>query len=277
MFSNKTLYISDLDGTLLNDDARLSEYTKTALSRMMAQGLRFSVATGRTPATAFSILEGMEWNIPHALLNGVYIYDYANKEYVSTRNIGPETVAIILQTLKRLNITGLMYRFFGGKQTVFYEAHAGEPIRLFMEERRIRYRKEFLPAESFFDVPPEGVTYFTLLDAREPIERANAAIREITGINASVSKDIYNQGQWFLELSDSGASKHNATEYLRRRYGFERVVGFGDNLNDLPLFAACDVKVAPANALDEVKAAADHICETNERDGVVKWLQTHAR
>jgi hypothetical protein len=54
-------------------------------------------------------------------------------------------------------------------------------------------------------------------------------------------------------------------------------VGFGDNLNDLPLFEACDIKVAVENAKPEVKAASDFICGSNEDDGVVKWMEEDMR
>ena len=53
----KTLYISDLDGTLLNRNAELSAYTKAVLNRVIAEGLCFSVATARPVATADYICE----------------------------------------------------------------------------------------------------------------------------------------------------------------------------------------------------------------------------
>jgi len=89
-------------------------------------------------------------------------------------------------------------------------------------------------------------------------------------------EDIYNQGLWYLEVFNELASKKSAVEYLRETFGYERIVGFGDNLNDLPMFEACDVRVAVENARAEVKAAADHICAANHDDGVVKWLSEFA-
>ena len=79
-------------------------------------------------------------------------------------------------------------------------------------------------------------------------------------------------GLWWLEISSAEASKENAVAFLRKAYGYTKVVGFGDNYNDLPMFNACDVRVAVKNALDEIQAAADHICEANDEDGVVKWI-----
>ena len=83
----------------------------------------------------------------------------------------------------------------------------------------------------------------------------------------------YRPGFWFLEIFSDKASKQNAVKHLREAYSFERIIGFGDNLNDLPMFAACDVRVAVENAKPEVKTAANTICDTNNNDGVAKWLE----
>jgi hypothetical protein len=52
------------------------------------------------------------------------------------------------------------------------------------------------------------------------------------------------------------------------------MVGFGDNLNDISLFEACDVSCAVKNANEEVKKCADNIIESNAQDGVVKFIMS---
>ena len=79
-----------------------------------------------------------------------------------------------------------------------------------------------------------------------------------------------------MEVFSDTASKFNAVEFLRRQYGFDRVIGFGDNLNDLPLFDACDECYAPINAKPEVKERAMAVIGTNDEDGVVKWIEENA-
>ena len=59
---------------------------------------------------------------------------------------------------------------------------------------------------------------------------------------------------------------------LIENYGFEKVVAFGDNLNDLPMFEAADVRIAVGNAREELKAAADAVIGTNAEDGAARWL-----
>ncbi|MDR0326613.1 MAG: HAD family hydrolase [Oscillospiraceae bacterium] len=273
MQKGKTLYISDLDGTLLNGAAELSETTARALNRMIAEGLWFSVATARTAASAFQILAGVRLSVPLVLMNGVLIYDPAQKQYIQVLPLAAGTVSAVIETLQSQGVTGLMYQLDGSELRTYYEERAHKPIRDFIEERITRFNKKFRQTASFLDVPPEQIIYFTLLDTQDNIKRVHDALEGLSGICRSMYKDIYSPNLWYLEIHSDKASKQNGVSFLREKYGFDRIIGFGDNLNDLPLFAACDHKVAVANAKDEVKAAADVICGTNEDDGVVRWIE----
>lgn len=275
MKEDKTLYISDLDGTLLNQNAELSQYTKDALNRMMADGLNFSVATARTAASVFKILDGVQWSIPLVLLNGVLIYDVERRQYVQVLSLPLQAVTVIISTLKKLNTTGLMYQLKNDEQMTYYETLEHKPLRDFIEERKIRYNKVFQKAVSFAAVPLENIIYFTLLDTYDKIQLAHEALSTVPDICLSMYKDIYSPDLWYLEIHNDKATKQNGTIYLREAYGFERVIGFGDNLNDLPLFDACDVRVAVENAKDEVKVAADFTCDANDNDGVVRWIEAN--
>ena len=272
MNTKKTLYISDLDGTLLNRNAEISPYTKDALNRMIADGLFFSVATARTSATASMILEGIQWRVPLVLLNGVLIYDIEQKQYSQVISLSGTTVQSIVSKMKDLNITGLMYQLINDEQVTYCETFEHKPLNDFIEERKTRYKKVFHKV-SFTDVSPENIIYFTLLDVYEKIQLAHKAFSVIPNICLSMYRDIYSTDLWYLEIHNDKATKQNGTIYLRKTYGFERIIGFGDNLNDLPMFAACDLRIAVENAAAEVKASADYICDTNDNDGVAKWIE----
>lgn len=270
---NKTLYISDLDGTLLNQNAEVSEYTVNALNTMIADGFNFSVATARTAASAFKILDGIQWNIPFVLMNGVLIYCPSQKRYVQIHSLSVKAVREIIAIFKTLCVTGFMYGLKDSKQQTYYESLDRKPLRDFVDERINRYHKKFRQVNSFTDISPENIIYFTLLDTRENIQCVHDALATMTGINYILYKDNYSPDLWYLEIHSDKASKQSGVNYLREMYGYERVVGFGDNLNDLPMFTACDVRIAVENAKPEVKAAADYICGANDNNGVAKWLE----
>jgi hydroxymethylpyrimidine pyrophosphatase-like HAD family hydrolase len=89
------------------------------------------------------------------------------------------------------------------------------------------------------------------------------------GFNLFISRDDLT----FLFHKDAVKSK--AVAALAERWGVDRaeIAAFGDDSVDTELLRYCGIGVAMGNALDEVKSAADFICDTNENDGVAKWLE----
>jgi len=77
------------------------------------------------------------------------------------------------------------------------------------------------------------------------------------------------------QIMHKDATKSNAVIALARYWNIAQseIVAFGDDLNDIDLLNYAGVSVAVANALNEVKSAADYICDTNDNDGVAKWLE----
>ena len=271
----KTLYVTDLDGTLLDSSARLSAYATEQLNHMIKSGLHFTVATARTAATAKLLLSGLHLRMPAVLMNGVLIYDINREATIRVLTIPIHAAEMILRVLKELRVTGLAYEQNGEMLTTYYESLTYAPLHDFVRERERRFNKPFTYAESFSDILSEHLIHFTLLDTREALYKVREALSRISDIHIDVYQDIYHAGQWFLEIFSADASKQNGTQYLKDKYGFERVVGFGDNINDLPLFKACDVKIAVKNAHPDLLAAADYICEGNDDDGVIQWLSNN--
>lgn len=91
----------------------------------------------------------------------------------------------------------------------------------------------------------------------------------IAQVNAHFPQDTY------LELNAAAATKAHAVDWLRTSLQVDRVIVFGDNLNDLPMFAAADESYAVANAAPKVLAAADGVIAGNADDAVVTWLYEH--
>lgn len=92
-------------------------------------------------------------------------------------------------------------------------------------------------------------------------------------LNLNFYKDVYGDGLWYLEISHKNASKYYGIQKLRKLLHPAAITGMGDNLNDIPLFEACDCSCAVRNAHKEVKERADYILDTNLNAGVVKFLE----
>ncbi len=271
-FSPKTLYLSDLDGTLLNPSAQLSASSREKLNALIEQGLRFSIATARTGATALRILDGLQLNEPVALMNGVMIYDASHGRYLDVRYLTAEAVAQVIAALAELGLTGLMYELKDGQLATYYESLDSKPLRDFVEERRRVFGKRFEQIDRFAEAQPEHVIYFAMLDTQERLAPLRDRLADCPDLGLVLYKDNYSTDLWYLEIFSARASKREAALALKELGGFDRVVGFGDNLNDLPLFEACDYRLAVGNAHPTVRAAADEVIGSNAEDGVARWI-----
>lgn len=273
MKREKTLYISDLDGTLLNNNKELSSYTRDTLNRLMAEGLHFSAATARTAASVLKILSCLKINVPVVLMNGVLIYDTESESYIKIEALLPGVAARITEVFEKYGATGFMYAINDNKPVTFYESLERKTLRDFHDERVARYSKNFERLESFREgISGNQIIYFMLMDEYAPLECMIEAFRNIDGLEAELYRDIYSEKGWFLELHSAKASKHNAVSYIREYCGFDRIIGFGDNLNDIPLFKACDECYAVSNAVSELKEIATGIVGENTKDGVARYI-----
>ena len=265
---SETLYISDLDGTLLNEKAELSETTVRLLNEAVSNGANFSFATARTAVTAAPITSAVNIRVPVVLMNGVCVYDLQRKEYVKTEPIPERTFGEMISVLKNFHLSGFLFSITDGELETCYENLDSVNARKFYKERTERYGKMFLNIKDFSERAGKNNVYFSVTDTREKLEGAYELLKKTEGLHINFYCDVYNKDFWYMELSSAKASKYNAVMFLREKYGFDKVVGFGDNLNDLPLFRACDETYAVANARDELKSAATGIIAANTENGV---------
>ena len=272
----KTLYISDLDGTLLNADAELSGFTRNALNRLIARGVQFSAASARTAATVVKIFDGVPLNVPAVLMNGVCVYDLAKRRYIKPENIPAAAKAALTGLIRKHGLSGFLYSIDGDRLSTFYENTASPNAKAFMEERVKKYRKVFTRVEDFSQCLGRGVVYYSISDRKEKLLPFYNDLQREKALHTEFYRDVYNEDFWYLEVCAGTASKYNAVNFLRERYGFERVVAFGDNLNDLPLFAASDACYAVENAKPEITEKATGVIGRNTGDGVARWLLENA-
>lgn len=99
----KILYVSDLDGTLLNRKQELNEDTAKQINELIKSGVNFTIATGRGDS-ARKILSEIDFKLPVIVLNGAVSYDFNKNEYVNSKAISRETVMKIMQIINNLRI-----------------------------------------------------------------------------------------------------------------------------------------------------------------------------
>lgn len=269
----KTLYISDLDGTLLDPAGEITEKTAEIINSLAGKGLDFTFATARTIYSAGVITAGLDISTPCILMNGVCIYDLKKRKYISVESVSQELSARVISMFEEHGVECFMFRICGKKLTTYYTRLTERVMASFAEDRQRNYGKPFVQCLDMRDVTDGEAIYFTAMSDHDRLLPICSAVRDTAGLDCAFYEDTYT-GKWYLEIFSSGASKANGVKKLRKLCGFDKVVCFGDNLNDLSMFEQSDVRIAVGNARDEVKSAADIVIGSNDRDGVAEYLKS---
>lgn len=267
----KRLYITDLDGTLLNGDGKITDFTAKALNERIADGMDFTFATARSVYSAKPITSAVNVNIPCILMNGVSIFDLKTGSYIKNEYISVSASEQITAAFKSAGAECFMYRFNEGVLTCYYTEITTRVMQSFAEVRKYKYNKPFIQCSELMTAADNMTVYYTAMEDYDRLLPVKLAVEGISGVDCAFYEDTYT-GKWLLEVYSANASKANGIRFLRESCGFDEVVAFGDNLNDLPMFAQADIKVAVGNAKPEVKAAADCIIGSSDEDGVARYI-----
>lgn len=272
----KRLYITDLDGTLLNSKGEVSGNTGKIINSLIEKGIYFTFATARSVYSAKPITSGLNINIPYVLMNGVSIYDPVYDMYVKNEYIPPEVSAQIIGAFKENNLKCFMYRIEDNILKAYFTEINSHVMRSFAESRKNNYNKPFVQCGDLSEVADDKTVYFTVTGEYEELSPVKNAVSVMRGVDYAFYRDTYT-GKYYFEIFSDNASKANGIKYLRNEYGFDKVICFGDNLNDIKMFSESDIKVAVGNAVPELKEMADFITLENDRDGVAEWLTENYR
>lgn len=268
----KTLYVSDLDGTLLRSDVSTSDFTNRTINGLVEKGMLFSYATARSYKTSVKVTKGLEARIPLIVYNGAFVIDNATGEIMISNFFGAEAEGI-LDDLIGHGVYPIVYAMIDGVEKFSYlRGRCTKGMREFIDSRAGDPRDN--PVSDVRDLYRGEIFYFTCIDDEAKLEPLWILYRE--RLHAVFQKDIYSGEQW-LELMPTAASKSNAIRQLKELLGCERLVVFGDGKNDLDMFRMADEAYAVANAVEELKSAATGVIGSNDEDAVAKWLAENGR
>lgn len=273
----KTLYVSDLDGTLLNSATQISAKSARLLNDAISKGALFTIATARTPATVAPILKDIDMQLPAIVMTGATLWDTHTHRYHRKRCISTHAAKKLIEIYESTLTSSFVYTLSDEMIEIY---HVGGPLtelqRAFMEERINNPFKRFHisshPSESLL---PEELKNVILMYSMLPDAKAASTYeltRQLDNIRPQYYHDIYGPEIGILEAFSSEATKAKALMALAAETGADRIVAFGDNINDLPMLEVADVAVAVENALPEVKDVANIVIGNHDTDAVARFI-----
>ena len=271
----KTLFVTDLDGTLMRNDETISPYTVRTINQLVENGLAFTYATARSIESARTITGSLRLQLPVVTRNGTVLADNNTGRHLEKALFTPEETELLKQLLPELPEYGFVSCFIGeemiktcfpGKHTAGMEKY----LRKNAGDKRIRWVSSM--DEQFCGQPG----YVTLIDDRDKIAPLYERVRQYPEWECVFQKDTYWDEYW-LEICPRNCTKAKTVIKLKEEHGFERLVVFGDSVNDLSMFRVADESYAVANAIGELKKAATAVIGSNEEDAVATFLSERSR
>ena len=261
------LIATDLDGTLLNSDLKVSRRNVLALQRMKEDGCKIVLCTGRP-------FKGMEHLIGQLGLNE---YDFT-----VTYNGSLVQTCDGKHVLHQARISPLSF----WQVSTFFK-HFGVGVHAMTIDKIYTYNKEISPLtvrESYLgnlhlsvleDTDRLTVPIIKLMAVGDPnkIDEALPLFRKIFSQEFSTNKSE----AFYLEIMQKGDDKAVALQMLLDYLDFDsdKLLAFGNNVNDLAMLNLAGIGVAVSNAVSELKESSDYVTASNDDDGVAQFLEKY--
>ncbi|MFT5504301.1 MAG: Cof subfamily protein (haloacid dehalogenase superfamily) [Gammaproteobacteria bacterium] len=266
------LIVFDLDGTLLNRESAISDYTSETLKLLSRREIAYTVATGRTLHGAQTILEGHGFDLPQAYKNGVMIWHPEQRRFSNSTTLTSSELENVIRACLHQRVTPFVFTMDEDHQsTVYYPTLQSEADHKLVQGLGIEANGRMRALD---ELPTDAaVTHVNSIGA---VDSINAVSRSVEGepLLVAYSGLAMEGAQWhWLDIHHSDASKGGAIKTLKELLGFERVICFGDSDNDLSMFEAADECYAPANANDAIKSVATAVIGHHDEDGIARFLR----
>jgi len=273
---NGRLYISDLDGTLLNGSGKLSDFSRDNLKRLLEAGLNFTVASARAINEIKPVLGDIPIKLPVIAINGAYLSDYKTGRHLIINSLEKSIAEAIFDIIRKANLWPFVCTFNGTDDRLYYQTLSHPAMHWYRQAILALNDQRLRKTVNLAGVFNETVISLAVMGDKEPVGRVAQMLDEqFPGrLENFYFENPYSLGFWWLTIHDKKACKSIALRELLNMTGFKReqLTVFGDHINDIRMLELAGKAVVVENAGEQVKAAADEIIGTNDDDSVVKYL-----
>lgn len=254
--------ISDLDGTLLTPEHKISEYTKTIFKELHNQNYLIIVATGRHHLDAMSIVETLGCPVYLVTSNGARIHSPEN-ELLFSLDLQSELVKSVFDLEIDPEITAVLF-----KEDIWQTNKHNEKLNDFQKESK--YLPEIVDFSSLEDFG--GIKFFFTHDNHQTLVDLKDRILENHSDHFCHAFSL----PFCLEFMHKSVDKSVAIAKIleKEAFAFEEAIAFGDGFNDEKMLLSTGRGLIMGNAPDNFKNKLSHleVIATNEKDGVAKYL-----
>jgi Cof subfamily protein (haloacid dehalogenase superfamily) len=250
------LVVSDVDGTLVTHDKRLTDDAKRAVRRLRDADIGFTIVSSRPTAGMRFLIEPLEITLPIGSFNGSSIVDPQLNPI--EQHLIPAAAA--QRSLDLLSEFGIDIWLFTNDAWL---TRNGDGEYVPNEKRAIR--ADPIIVGDFSPYISSACKIVGASPDAELLQRCQAAIQKAVGAQATA---VQSQS-YYLDITPPGHDKGTFVEAMAKRLAIstDAIATIGDMQNDLPMFKKSGLSIAMGNATDDVKKQASHVTSSNEEEG----------
>ncbi len=274
--STTTLFISDLDGTLLDSHGRLPVSVRTAIGALLEKGVQLTLASARSHFSIKSLFGDLPFSLPIIEFNGAFITDYHSGRHLTINAIESELCLAVYQQVLAFGLRPFVSTFDGALDCLYFDELINVGMVWYEQRRRDANDPRLRRTTDLQGTLKESVVSLTVMAQEEDaIRKLQEELWSCYGnrLRTYCYENEYSKGTWWLTIHDPRASKHVAMRTLRDEFvPRAKIVAFGDNENDIEMIRTADWGVAVGNAVPPLRAVADEIIGTNLEGSVTAYL-----
>lgn len=276
---------SDLDGTLLNGEKKISDFTQQVLMNEQKSGKTVILASGRYKKEVLRYAEQLELSKNHGWIvcgNGYEVTNMATQQVKTFTSIQPNEAKKLCDIAKELGLSQYVkihgnYHLTISDMKIKGLQRANQMVKWMQRHglKRLRYTTHLLDETKFIetmeDVLDEPIVKIALIGTPKRL----ASFEKIIKNKYLDQYAIYYVNPLSLEITNKDVSKKNAVAYICEQIGctLNDVIAFGDSGNDEPLLKSAGIGYTMKNGTKKALSQANLITEfSNEKDGVAKTL-----
>ena len=269
------LFVTGFDGALYDEKSGITPYVLFELNQLLQEGMPFTIATERTPASLLSDIKNLDLNLPVIAMDGAVLYDVKDKRYLATNGLDRELADAICAHADKKGYHYFRNVVWQNVLLIYYndfkDFKSEAEKQTYLSNRRSPYRN-YVNGE----VPEDGIVVYILLVLKDgEADELEAELEEMDTkreLHFLRDKSETPEGYCHLKIYHKNATKEYMLQRLMEGLPQKKYVAFGSNRNDLSMLAAAKLSFATADAIPEAVAAAHEQLRGIDGDSVVRQM-----
>ncbi len=269
------LIVTDLDGTLLNEEKHIPKDNVLALREAMENGLHVSVATGRNFYSAKPYIEELGLDVPVIFQNGAFIYQWMEDKVIYKSELDVQIAIRVVESARRNNLFYIVYRDFLEEKDMYVDEPYSGTFSKYLEQNS--WRLNVVDDVLKYLKTKNSIAEIAVVGDEPTVVKAISEALDGFQNQTSVVKNNTLGNETFYEVFGPNSSKESSFQYLLRYFNVthEQTMYLGDSFNDIGLLKIVGYPVVMENGHEEVKKYARFLTKSNDEAGVAyavrKW------